>query len=121
MVEIHAEASPMVFGDDIETVGGGFQGADFSVDEPEVLQDATQLRAEPEGSGLSVYLLEDKQSPSLFRIVARPFDDAHHSIYAAIAIDITRLELIDGVGQPPVVQPIETVVLLAQRETVSFL
>ena len=114
MVEGHAEARPFIVGNDIEAVGSRLQTADITVFEPEVLQDATQFRAEPHRTHLAVDLLEDKQAPSFLRIEPCRLDDAHHRVDAAITVDIARLELIHGIRQPPVVQTVETVVRLPQ-------
>lgn len=45
---------------------------------------------------------------------SRFFDNANQCIEAPVAIHITRTEPIDGVGQSPIVQPVETIAYLAE-------
>ena len=58
--------------------------------------------------------------PSLLRIEAGGLDNSHHRILLPVAIDVARLELIDGVGQSPVAQPIQAVVLTSQFVALGY-
>lgn len=42
------------------------------------------------------------------------FDDTHQGVDTSIAIHITCAEAVHWVGQPPIVQPVETIAYLAE-------
>lgn len=63
---------------------------------------------------------EDEYPAGLLWIETRRLDDPHHGVNTSIAVYITRLKLVDRVGELPVVQPIKTVMLLSQCETLFF-
>jgi len=96
--EGHAEACPLIFGYDVVAVGGLFHAAQAIARHTEVVEDAAQFGTQPQGAYLAACLLEDKQSASLLWMVACCFYHAHQCVGAAVAIDIPRLELVDGVG-----------------------
>ena len=116
MVERHAEARPAVVRHHVETVGSALQRTDAALCETEVLEDAAQLGAQPHRASLAVHLLEDKQPARLLGVEAGRLDHPHHRVLVPVAVHVARLKLVDGVGQPPVVEPVEAVVLFLQRE-----
>ena len=61
-------------------------------------------------------MLEDEEPAPTLRIEAGGLNDSHHRVLLPVAIDVARLELIDGVRQSPVAQPIQAVVLTSQFE-----
>ena len=115
----HAEVFPVVFHDGIVAAPVGLQGPYAPVQIAEVNERATQSGPQPQRAHLpAVHLLEDEDAATLLGMEARALDDAHQGINAAVAVDIARAKAVDGVGQSPVVQPVEAVVYLA--ETVGF-
>ena len=120
MVKNHSKSTPHVVGHDILSVGGTFQRPNLAVGITEILKLATELRASPPRTRLTVHIFEDKDAARLYGIEPRAFYHADNGIGSSITIHVARLILVDGVGQSPTVQPVQTVVILAQFEVLCY-
>ena len=70
--------------------------------ETEVDERTAEPRPHPQGADVAVFVdLENEEPARHLRVVAGGLDDAHKHIGAAIAVDVARLETVDGIRQGP--------------------
>ena len=118
LVESHSEVIPAIVYHAIAPPTVCLQCPHTAVDEAEVQQGGAQSGAQPQWAYLAVHLLENEDAARCISMESCLFDDADQGICVSVAIHVARTEAVDGVGQSPIVEPVETIAYLA--ETVGF-
>ena len=105
--EVEAEGTPAIDGHQVAlgrgvTLDGEHARLAVDVRETEVDERMAEPRTHPQGADVAVFVdLENEEPARHLRVVAGGLDDAHKHVGAAIAVDVARLETVDGIGQGP--------------------